>query len=118
MDPWASYESVFLRLLDTGRTGISPFAGCLAPPTAVCYSCQGALQKNNKPVMVAYFTVSGAIPVKKVELRCRVSNVNYGITKFGNKEKGYEYYPSLGPAEASDVAHIDRLVMSHFASLR
>ena len=58
-------------------------------------------------VMVTYFTVSGAIPVKKVELQCRVCNVSYGITKFGNKEKGYEHYPSLGPAEASDVAYID-----------
>ena len=118
VDPRTNYESVFSRVLDAGKTGISPFAGCLAPPTAVCYNCQGVLQKNNRPVMVTYFTVSGAIPVKKVELRCRNCNINYGITKFGNKEKGYEYYPSLGPAEASDVAYIDRLVMSHFASLR
>lgn len=37
VDPRASYESVFSRVLDAGRTGNSPFAGCLAPPTAVCY---------------------------------------------------------------------------------
>ena len=52
VDPRANYESVFSRVLDAGRTGISPFAGYLAPPTAVCYSCQGALQKNNRPVIV------------------------------------------------------------------
>ena len=47
VDPWASYGSVFSRVLDAGRTGISPLAGCLAPaPTAVCYSCQGAFSNS------------------------------------------------------------------------
>ena len=69
----------------------SSFGGCLAPPTAACYSCNGPLHKNNKPIMATYFTVSGAIPVKKVELRCRSCNVNYGITKYGSSESGYEY---------------------------
>ena len=68
--------------------------------------------------MATYFTVSGAIPVKKVELRCRSCNMNYGITKYGSSESGYEYYPSLGTAEASDVAYIVRLLMNLFASLR
>ena len=62
--------------------------------------------KNKKLVMVVYFTLSGTIPIKKVELQFQVCNINYSITKFGNTQKGYEYYPSLGPAEASDVAYI------------
>ena len=57
--------------------------------------------KNNKPVLL--ITLSGTIPIKKVKQVC---NINYSITKFGNTQKGYEYYPSLGPPEASDVAYI------------
>lgn len=95
------------------------YGGCLAPPTTSCYSCDAALQKNNPPVYVNLYTSTGAIPMKKVELRCRVCNINYGMAKYGNKEMGYKYYSSLrAVAEASDICYIDRLVMNMFCALR
>jgi len=93
------------------------FAGCIAPATKVCFVCGGNLQKNNKPSCVTYYLASGPLPFLKVELRCRVCKLNYGISKFGNTTGGLKYYDRAGIVEASDV-YIDRLVMDMFASLR
>jgi len=94
------------------------FAGCIAPPTKVCFVCRGNLQKHNKPSCVTYYLASGPLPILKVELRCRVCKLNYGISKFGNTNGGLKYYDRAGIVEASDAVYIDRLMMDMFASLR
>lgn len=80
--------------------GFSLFGNRMAPPTVVCYSCKEQEACHGSVLLI---TLSGTIPIKKVKQVC---NINYSITKFGNTQKGYEYYPSLGPPEASDVAYI------------
>ena len=103
----------------TGTTArFLPFAGCITPPTKVCFFCNSDLQKHNKPSRVTYYLASGPLPFLKVELRCRTCNVNYGIVKYGNNSDGYQYYSSLGVVEASDAVYIDRLVMAMYTSLR
>lgn len=95
------------------------YGGCFSPPTSVCYRCGNDLVKNNKPSIVSFYTTEELLPMKKVDLRCRQCQINYGITKYGNSKDGYIYYPQLRRyAEASDVCFLDRLVMNMFASLR
>ena len=117
------YSQVFSQVLanqcdgaDQSSSGF--FAGCIAPPTRVCFSCNNELQKNNKPTYVTYYLASGPLPFLKVELRCRSCKINYGIVKYGNVTDGCQYYGSLRMVEASDVVYIDRLVMETFTSLR
>lgn len=123
------HSEIFSRVLKSSSTQLSkanqiniasllPFAGCICPPTKTCLLCQQDLQKNNKPCIVTNYLVNGPLPFLKVELRCRTCGLSYGITKYGNNEEGYKFYESSGIAEASDVAYVDRLVISLFASLR
>ena len=96
VDPRANYESVFSRVLDAGRTGISPFAGCLAPPTAVCYSCQGALQKNNRPVMVTYFTVSVPSQSRRSSFDVEIATSIMASPSLATRRKGMSTIRLLG----------------------
>lgn len=110
------YGQVLEKLEHTSN----PYGGCLSPPISVCNQCGSDLVKNNKPSNISFYMINGSIPMKKVDLRCRECELNYGITKYGNnKDVGYKYYPELRKfAEASDVCVLDRLVMNTFASLR
>ena len=45
-------------------------------------------------------------------------DLNYGITKYGNKKEGYVYYRDLGVIEATYMVYVDRLLMTTFKSLR
>lgn len=117
------YNRVFSQILanypdHSSQYSSGLFAGCIAPPTKVCFFCNNELQKNNKPIRVTIYFASGPLPLLKVELRCRSCKINYGIVKHGNTTEGYEYYRSLGIVEASDVVYIDRLVMAMYTSLR
>ena len=117
------YNRVFSQILEnypdqSSQPASGFFAGCIAPPTKVCFFCNSELQKNNKPIRVTCYFASGPLPFLKVELRCRSCKINYGIVKHGNTTEGYEYYRSLSIVEASDVVYIDRLVMSMYTSLR
>jgi len=96
----------------------SVVAGCIAPPTNLCFVCGGNLHANNKPTMVTLYHVSGPLPFLKVELRCRTCQINYSITKHGNSMHGYRYYDHLGIIEASNSVYIDRLLMEIFVALR
>lgn len=103
------------------------FSGCMPPicrlhnPT---YQSMSFLQwqfaeKQQTVCRVTYYLASGPLPFLKVELRCRMCKVNYGIVKHGNSDDGYQYYNShLGVVEASDAVYIDRLVMAMYTSLR
>ena len=83
---------------------VNAFAGCLAPPKSYCVQCGSVLQKSNKLTSITLYTISGPLPLKKVELRCRHCKMNYGITKYGNPDAGYQYYDCVGPvAEASHL---------------
>lgn len=117
------YNRVFSQILESypdqsSQSSSGCFAGCIAPPTKVCFSCNNELQKNNKPVRVTSYFASGPLPLLKVELRCRSCKVSYGIVKHGNTTEGYEYYGNLGVVEASDEVYIDQLVMAMYTSLR
>ena len=69
------------------------YGGCISPPTSICYRCGFKLAKN-KPIDVTLSAATGSLPMRKVELRCRHSSLNYGVAKFGNKKDGYQYYSS------------------------
>ena len=113
----ALYSDTLDRILQSDASQ-PPFAGCLAPPTSHCLECGNSLQSNNEPCYITMYTMSGPIPLKKVELRCRQCNLFYGITKYGSRDSGYSFYSAVGVAEASDTCYIDRLVMNHFSSLK
>ena len=94
-----------------------PFAGCIAPPTKICFVCDQEFQKHNNPYLVMCYLASGPLPFLKVELHCRTCEIKYGIVKHGNKER-YKHYKNVGDIEASNVVYIGHLVMAMFTSLR
>ena len=103
---------------DTHSLSSPVAAGCIAPPTNLCFVCGGSLHVNNKPTVVTLYHISGPLPFFKVELRCRACQINYSITKHGNNMHGYRYYDQLGIIEASNTVYIDRLLMETFVALR
>ena len=77
----------------------SLFTGCISPPTKSCFVCHGRLTKHNQLSLVTYYLPNGPLPFLKVELHCRICDLNYEITKYGNGKEGYVYYRDLGVIE-------------------
>ena len=86
-----------------------PLTLFLAPPTDCCLHCGSSLQIHHEPTTVICFTLNGPVPAQKVTLRCKKCQISYRYEQYGNREKGYQYYPQPRPmVHGSQLMYMDR----------
>ncbi|XP_035684337.1 uncharacterized protein LOC118421246 [Branchiostoma floridae] len=97
----------------------------LVPPTDICLrGCTdlsgnpGKLTIHDPAKDVTYHSLAGTSTKKKVTLRCRKCNTNYGFAMYGDSVTGYRFYTEERFAvEASNCTYIDRRLYNFQLSL-
>ena len=81
----------------------------LAPPVDNCINCNKALAAQNQVCSVTVFSKNHVKSAMKLSSSCRDCKLNYGYAKFGNAEKGYQFYEEQRVyVEATDNVFLER----------
>lgn len=93
-------------------------ATVLIPPTLKCLECDAVLEAHNKSISVTVVHSTGVKILPKQSFRCRKCTLTYGYSQYGNKDRGYLFYPNQRPlVEGNDSFFMERKTYIHFISL-